>query len=67
MNLSPAQLAFLHHEMQQIMEDDDRPMEDRQAASTIAGQADGHLEWEQEQHAWLEREKIPHPTESLVE
>ena len=45
------------------MDDPERDLEDWKAASTIAGQADDDLEFESETHEWLEKEKIPHPTE----
>lgn len=50
MDLTPRQLAFLEHEMKQIIESDDRDYEDKSHASTILGRVNGDIEWEKEQH-----------------
>jgi hypothetical protein len=49
MDLSPRLLAFLEHEMKQIMEDPDRDLEDREHASTVLGRIEGEIEYEKEQ------------------
>ncbi len=49
MDLNTRLLAFLEHEMQQIVDDRDRDSEDRHNASTILGRIEGEMEWEQEQ------------------
>ncbi|MBX0323027.1 hypothetical protein EGH21_08310 [Halomicroarcula sp. F13] len=49
MELNPRLLAFLEHEMQNIMDDPDRDDEDRAHASTILGRVEGEIEWEEEQ------------------
>ena len=49
MNLTPRQLAFLEHELTQIIEADDRDHEDKAHASSILGRVEGEIEWEKEQ------------------
>ena len=50
MDLTLRQLVFLEHEMEQIMDSDDRDHEDRSHASSILGRIEGEIEWEEEQH-----------------
>lgn len=50
MDFTPRQLAFLEHEMTQIIEADDRDGEDKAHASSVLGRVEGEIEWEKEQH-----------------
>ena len=50
MDLTLRQLVFLEHEMEQIMDSDERDSEDRSHASSILGRIEGEIEWEEEQH-----------------
>jgi hypothetical protein len=50
MDLTLRQLAFLEHEMEQIIDDSTRDSEDRSHASSILGRIEGEIEWEEEQH-----------------
>lgn len=50
MDLTLRQLAFLEHEMEQIMDSDERDSEDRSHASSILGRIEGEIEWEEERH-----------------
>lgn len=48
MDLTTRQLAWLHHEMEEVL-NSDRPDEDKAIASSIYGRAQGELEWEEQQ------------------
>ncbi|WP_218927243.1 hypothetical protein [Halosimplex rubrum] len=52
MDLSPPPrlLAFLKHEMEEIKNDPDRSLEDRNHASSVLGKVNGEIEWEKEQN-----------------
>lgn len=50
MDLTPRQLAFLEHEMENIIEADDRDFEDKSHASSILGRVEGEIEWEKDQN-----------------
>ncbi|WP_158413929.1 hypothetical protein [Halorubrum sp. GN11_10-6_MGM] len=49
MDLNPRLLAFLEHEMKQIVEDRKRDPEDRSHASAVLERIEGEIEWEEEQ------------------
>lgn len=59
MNLTPRQLAFLEHEMEEIKNDSDRDSEDRSHASSVLGRIEGELEWEEEQHKEVNDSESP--------
>jgi len=48
MNLNARQLAFLKHEMQQIKDDPDRDLEDRNHASSLLGRAEADIQHEKQ-------------------
>lgn len=59
MNLTPRQLAFLEHEMENIKDDPSRANEERSHASTLLGKVEGEIEFEKDQHRNEVPDEIP--------